>query len=87
MTGGMQEIIWGVAKAREWRFPTKDKRDKGAADICPKNEKIADIYQNVKFDRVVLTFVSKILGSRIFIVGIILFLEIVGLVGWVGGKS
>ena len=36
---------------------TKDKRDKGAFV-----ERIADIYQNVKFDRVVLTFVSKILS-------------------------
>ena len=34
------------------------------------------------FDRVVWTFVSKILGAWIFIVGIILFLEIVGRVGW-----
>ena len=48
------------------KVPTKDKRDIRNSDICGKNEKIADIYQNVKFDRVVLTFVSKILGSWIF---------------------
>ena len=62
---GSSGWFWGemkrwVAKAKVilwfWR------KTKGIKEPLAFVERIADIYRNVKFDRVVLTFVSKILG-------------------------
>ena len=62
---GSSGWFWGemkrwVAKAKVilwfWR------KTKGIKEPLAFVERIADIYRNVKFDRVILTFVSKILG-------------------------